>query len=152
MTFLGGLVSLKVGVDGLALDAANRWLYYGAINQSGLFRVRTRDLMDETLPAQQLENRVERFSDKPMSDGLVADVNGVIYLTDVEHSGVMSVDPAQMLRTVIRSPRVRWADGVSLGPDGWLYIADSALPELVLKSRDYIAARGPFYIYRFQPE
>ena len=151
MSFVGGLLTLKAGVDGLALDAANEWLYYGAVNHSGLFRVQVSDLLNEPLPARQLENRVERFSDKPLSDGLAAG-DGVIYITDVEHRGVMAVDASQRLSTVVRSPRIRWADGLSHGPDRWLYIADSALPELVLKSRDYIAARGPYYIFRFQPE
>ena len=53
--------------------------------------------------------------------------------------------------TVIRSPRIRWADGLSFGPDGWLYLADSALPELVLRSRNHIDAQGPYYIFRFDP-
>ena len=54
--------------------------------------------------------------------------------------------------TVIRSPRIRWADGLSFGPDGWLYLADSALPELVLRSRNHIDAQGPYYIFRFDPK
>ncbi|MDH3440704.1 MAG: major royal jelly family protein, partial [Gammaproteobacteria bacterium] len=60
MTFLGGLVDLKTGVDGIALDPANDWLYYGAMNNGDLFRVSVRNLLNETLPARQLENEVER--------------------------------------------------------------------------------------------
>ena len=55
------------------------------------------------------------------------------------------------LKTLISSPRIRWADGLSFGPDGWLYLADSAIPEQVLKSKDHIQSRGPYYIFRFQP-
>lgn len=151
MTFVGGLVSLKAGVDGIALDPANEWLYYGAVSNGGLFRVRVKELLDPTLPARQLENDVERFSDKPLSDGLSADLANNIYVTDVEHGSVMRVGPGRELVTVIRSPRIRWADSLSFGPDGWLYLGDSAIPELVLKSKDYIAGRGPYFIYRFRP-
>lgn len=151
MSYLGGIVSLKAGVDGLALDAANEWLYYGAINQSGLYRVPARDLLDPLLPERQLANRVERFADKPMSDGMSTDRDGNIYITDVEHGAVCRVDAAGELETLIRSPRVRWADGLSFGPDGWLYVADSALQELILQSSDHIDRQGPYHIYRFQP-
>lgn len=151
MQFLGGLVSLKTGVDGIALDPDNEWLYYGAINNSDLFRVRVRDLLNPTLPARQLENDVERFGAKPLSDGLSADLEGNIYITDVEHGAVMRLDQTRALDTVIRSPLIRWADGLSFGPDGWLYLSDSAIPELVLKPKAHIVAQGPYFIFRFRP-
>ena len=150
MEFLNGLVSLKAGVDGIVLDYENEWLYFAAINHDGLFRARVKDLTDPTIPARQLDDEVERFSDKPLSDGLSADESGNIYITDVEHGSVFIVGQDRVLKTLIRSPKIRWADGLSFGPDGWLYLADSAIPELVLKSRDYIQSRGPYYIYRFQ--
>ncbi len=151
MTFLGGLVSLKTGVDGIVTDYRNEWLYFAAINQSGLYRVRIKDLVDATIPARQLDDEVERFSDKPLSDGLSSDLSGNVYITDVEHGSVFIVNQDRDLQTLIRSPKIRWADSLSFGPDGWLYLADSAIPELVLKSREYIQSRGPYHIYRFQP-
>ena len=150
MSFLAGLVNFKAGVDGIAPDTNDEWLYYAAISQSGLFRVRVRDLTNETMPARQLASRVERFSDKPLSDGLAA-ANGAVYVTDIEHGAVIAIDQEQRLNTVIRSPRVRWADGLSPGPGGWLYLADSALPEVILRSRDHIRAQGPYFIFRFNP-
>ena len=151
MTFAGGLVDLKVGVDGIALDADNDWLYIAAMNNSDLYRTRVRDLLDPTLPARQLENDVEQFSNKPLSDGLSADLDGNIYITDIEHGSVMRVTPDRQLETVIRSPVIRWADALSFGPDGWLYLADSAIPDQILRSRSAIAAEGPYSIYRFRP-
>lgn len=151
MTYLGGLVSLKGGIDGLALDADNEWLYYGAINQSGLFRVPLAALLDPSLPDRQIANQIERFADKPMSDGLSADLAGNIYITDVEHGAVLAVDPAGRLTTLVKSPRVRWADDLSFDADGWLYLADSAIPELVLRTTEHIEQQGPYFIYRFRP-
>ena len=151
MTFLNGLVSLKTGVDGITIDYQNQWLYFGAINHDGLFRVRVKDLLDPMLPARQLDDEVERFSDKPLSDGLSSDQGGNVYITDVEHGSVFIVGQDRALKTLIRSAKIRWADGLSFGPDGWLYLADSAIPELVLKSAEHIRSRGPYYIYRFQP-
>jgi len=152
MRFAGGIISLKAGVDGITLDESGEWLYYGAMNHSGLFRVRVDALTDPSLPARELESDVERFSNKPLSDGLAADANGNIYVTDVEHGAVFIVGPDRRPRTLIRSPKIRWADSLSFGPDGWLYLADSAIPELVLTSKEHIQSQGPYHIFRFRPE
>ncbi len=151
MKFVGGIVNLKTGVDGIALDARNDWLYFAAINNSELFRIPVRHLTDPALPARELEKEIERFSSKPLSDGLSTDRDGNVYITDVEHGAVFIVGQDRELATLIRSPAIRWADGLSFGPDGWLYISDSAIPELVLRSKDYIRARGPYQIFRVKP-
>ena len=151
MSYMGGLVSLKAGVDGIALDVENRWLYYGAVNNSGLYRIPVQALLDPVLPDRQLANQIERFSDKPMSDGLSADVDGNVYVTDVEHGAVLRAGLDGSLSTLVRSARIRWADALSFGPDGWLYVADSAIPELVLQTSAHIAAQGPYRIFRFRP-
>lgn len=149
MEFMGGIVALRGGIDGIALGP--EWLYYGALSGSGLYRVKLDDLRDTRLPPAQLARRVERFSDKPLSDGFSRDTAGNIYITDVEHSSVFIVGPGQPLATLIQSNKVRWPDALSFGPDGWLYLADSALPDLILQSREHIEAAGPYRIFRFQP-
>jgi sugar lactone lactonase YvrE len=148
MTFGGGIVALKGGVDGIALD--KEWLYYGAINASGLYRVQLSDLIDADTPNSQLAARVERYADKPISDGLSVDIEGNVYITDIEHGAVFRVADDREPHTLIRSQRVRWADALSFGPDGWLYIADSALYDVVLRPREHIKAQGPYKIFRFQ--
>lgn len=100
---------------------------------------------------QQLARLVERYSDKPLSDGLSTDTAGGIYITDIEHSAIFRVSTDRNLSTLIQSPKIRWPDALSFGPDGYLYVADSALPELILKSKEHIQANGPYRIFRFQP-
>lgn len=149
MAFLGGMVALRGGIDGIALGP--EWLYYGAISGSGLYRVRLEDLRNESLPAAQLGNRVDRFSDKPLSDGLSYDVAGNVYITDIEHSAIFRVSTKRKLSTLIQAPQIRWPDALSFGPDGWLYVADSALPELILQPAEHIQEKGPYRVFRFQP-
>lgn len=150
MTFLGGLVDLKLGVDGIAIDAGGEWFYYGAVNHSGLYRVRVRDLLDTELDSVQLAGRVERYSEKPLSDGLAIDAAGNVYVTDVEHNGVTLVDPSRSLATLVRSPRIRWADSLSFGPNGGLYIADSALQEQILQTTGHIRSEAPYFVFRLE--
>jgi sugar lactone lactonase YvrE len=150
MRYFGGLISLKAGVDGIELDAGGEWLYYGAINQSGLYRVPVRALVDARLPYDQVAGQVERVGDKPMSDGLVADAAGNVYITDVEHGAVhvARADAGGRIATLIRSPDIRWADSLALGPGNQLYIADSAIPDLVLQTREHVREAGPYFVYR----
>ena len=149
MKFFGGVVALRGGVDGIALGP--EWLYYGAISGSGLYRVLLKDLLDESLPPSQLANRVERIGDKPLSDGLSIDVEGNVYITDVEHGSIFVTGPGKNLKTLIQARELRWPDALSFGPDGYLYVADSALLELILQSREHIEAQGPYRIFRFKP-
>ncbi|MEN8143646.1 MAG: L-dopachrome tautomerase-related protein [Gemmatimonadota bacterium] len=151
MTFLRGLVVLKPGVDGIALDRSGEWLYYGAMAHESLYRVRTSDIHEPRLTPLGLTARIEEVGHKPLSDGLSIDNAGNVYVTDVEHSGVMRVGVDGTLQTVIRSARIRWADALSYGPGGWLYVADSALPDHMLRSRKHIQASAPYYVFRFRP-
>jgi hypothetical protein len=43
---------------------------------------------------------------------------------------------------------MRWPDGLSFGPDGWLYIADSDIPDVMMQSKSHIKSSAPFYIFR----
>ena len=148
LSFFGGIFTLKGGVNGVAIDAKNEWLYFAAMNNSGLFRVGIEHLVDAVLPASELQQKVERYSDKPLSDGLGTDLDGNIYVTDVEHNAVMVVGKDRQPLTLLRTPNIRWASAIFFGPKGYLYIADSALPELVLETKDHITKQGPFSIYR----
>jgi sugar lactone lactonase YvrE len=151
MRFVGGLVPMKPGLDGIALDPTGQWLNFGAMTHDTLYRIATSALLDERLTPAELAERVESVGKKPLSDGLSADLSGNVYITDVEHGAVLRMAPGGQLTTIARSPRIRWADALSFGPNGWLYLADSALPEVILKSRAHIEGHGPYHVYRFRP-
>ena len=149
MSFFGGLVSLRGGIDGIALGP--EWLYFAALSGSELYRVRLRDLRDENLPESQLAKRVENYSVKPLSDGLSIDIEGNVYVTDVEHHAIFIVGADRDPQTLLQSSDIRWPDALSFGPGGWLYIADSALSDVVLRPQDHIRSQSPYKIFRFQP-
>jgi sugar lactone lactonase YvrE len=149
MSYFGGIVSMRGGIDGITLSGD--WLYYGALTGSGLYRVRLSDLRNAQLPDSQLAAMIERVSDKPLSDGFSADLEGNIYITDVEHNSIFVVGADGKLTTLIKSDDLRWPDALSFGPDGWLYVADSALSEVVMRPKEHIKNHGPYKVYRFKP-
>lgn len=152
MTFFGGLIALKPGIDGIVVDADGAYVYYGAMTHDGLFRVPTSVLQTPNVAQAVVAQAVERVGDKPLSDGLSIDVEDNIYVTDVEHGGVARMNPDGKLETLIKSDRVRWADGISYGGDGFYYFTDSAIPDQMLQSRSHIEAAAPYYLYRFKAD
>ena len=150
LSFFGGLFTLKGGVNGIAIDPENEWLYFAAINNGGLYRIRMEHVVNAILPKNELHSLVERYSDKPLSDGLSVDVDGNIYVTDVEHNAISIVSNDRQPKTLMRSSDIRWASAISFGPGGYLYVADSAFPELVLETKEHINRQGPFSIFRFK--
>jgi sugar lactone lactonase YvrE len=152
MTFFGGLVALKPGIDGIVLDEAGEWLYYGAMTHDGLYKIRTTDLLNESLPPEKLAEKVVRVGKKPLSDGLSIDTLQNIYITDVDNGSIVRMAPDGSLKTLIQDrERIRWADGCSFGGDGYLYFTDSAIPDQMLQSKKHIREKAPYYIYRVDP-
>jgi sugar lactone lactonase YvrE len=151
MTFIGGFIPMKIGLDGIAMDPAGQWLFFGAMNHDTLHRIPTSALMNDELSENALAERIEPVGKKPLSDGLSADLARNVYVTDVESGSVLRMSPGGELATIVRSPRIRWADGLSFGPNGWLYLSDSGLPEVLLKTRGHIRDHGPYHVYRFRP-
>ncbi len=146
-----GLVAIRPGVDSIVLDPKGEWLYFAPVTNNFLYRVHTDDLLNPKLPREELYARIERFAEKTMSDGLSVDRQGNIYISDLEHSAVLSLSPSGELRTLLKDERLRWPDGFSFGPDGWLYIACSSLQHVIGRLPGNITAHAPYQIFRFKP-
>ena len=151
MVFLGGLAAMKPGIDGIAVAPDGEWLTYGAMSHDTLYRVPTAVLRNRFLDESEVASTVEAVGRKPLSDGLSSDLDGGTWITDVEHGAVMRMNTDGELETWVKTRRIRWADALSFGPDGWLYLADSAIPEQVMRSKRHIASQAPYYIFRFRP-
>jgi len=144
-------IPIRIALDSIALDREGRWLYYGALNGENLYRVLAEDLLDPDLGDAELGARIEKYAKKTMSDGITIDLEGNIYLSDMEHSAIHMITPGRQLHTLLKDPRFRWPDGFSFGPDGWLYFTCSDLMNVIGKSRRHVAANAPYPIFRFKP-
>jgi sugar lactone lactonase YvrE len=113
-----------------------------------MYRVKTADLDDINLTPDALASRVEVYGDKTLSDGTLMDESGTLYLTDPEHNAIVAMRPA--LETLLSDSRLRWPDGLSLAPDGFIYVTCSALQHVIMKSEENIQANAPYQIFRFK--
>jgi len=146
-----GIVALKIGVDSIALDKRGEWLYFAPVSDERLYRVSTKDLNDESLSAEELGRKVEGWGPKTLSDGSTMDLDDDVYLSDMEHSAILELRPDHRLVTLLKDEKIRWPDGFSFGPDGWLYVTCSALHQVILRTKASVQASGPYQIYRFKP-
>lgn len=146
-----GLISLKIAVDSIALDRSGEYLYYGAVNGDRLYRIRAVDLLNPSLDDAELGRRVEDYAPKTLSDGLTTDDEGNIYLSDMEHSAVVLLKPDRTLETLVKDPRLRWPDGFSFGPDGWLYVTCSSLQHVLFLNPKVMRSNAPYQVFRLRP-
>lgn len=148
----GKSVHLRVGADGIALDRQAQWLYFGPLNGAWLYRVRTSDLLDTSLNAEVLGQRVERYARKPNNGGLSIDDDGNLYLTEVEHRAVGVIGPKERRYQRLTShPDLVWPDGVSFSPDGWMYVSAAQISEVSAFNEGKALNRPPYFIFRFRP-
>ena len=105
------------------------------------------------LPPEDLAKRVEAVGRKPLSDGFSIDLEDNLYITEVEHQGITRMAPGGHLHTLVRDERLRWPDGISFGPDGWVYFTDSALNAIAgilpMASPSKVEANAPYHLFRF---
>jgi sugar lactone lactonase YvrE len=146
---VAGLFAIRPGIDSIALDRTGEWLYFAAVTATKMYRIKTADLDDTSLTPEALATRVEVFGEKTLSDGISSDEAGTLYLTDPEHNAIVTMRPA--LETLISDARLRWPDGLSFGPDGYLYLTCSALQHVIMKDADHIQSFAPYHIFRFVP-
>src|SRR5262249_52419830 len=141
---LFGVFAIRPGVDSIALDRQGEWLYFAPGMNEHLYRIRTLDLRDAQLDAAMLAARVEQYGLKTPSDGITTDLDDNVYLTDADESAIVRLAPDRQLTTLLKEPRIRWPDGMSFGPDGWLYFTCSALHQVIGLSTAQIRSTAPY--------
>jgi len=146
-----GIYALKIGVDSIALDRRGEWLYFGAVTADRMYRVATKDLNETALSPVALASRVEDFAAKTLSDGLTMDLMDNIYVSDMEHSAILTLGSDRTLKTLLKDERLRWPDGFSFGPDSWMYVTCSSLHHVLFVSAAHMHAHAPYQIFRFKP-
>jgi sugar lactone lactonase YvrE len=141
----GKTIKPRVGVNPIALDANNEWLYYGPMHGTSLYRVRTADL--RTLSEQELAARVERYSEKPICDGISIDKAGNIYLGELAANAIGAITPQRRYQRLVQSDRLlSWVDAFSFGSDGKLYAVSNQLHRSAVLNAGQNEASPPFYV------
>ncbi|MEI7473361.1 MAG: L-dopachrome tautomerase-related protein [bacterium] len=145
---LFGLYWMHPAIDPIGLDKKGEWLYFGPMSGSKLYRIKTAVLNNTDLSSKELSQKVEFYSKKPQCDGISLDKENNIYLTSIEDGAISVITKDKKLKTLVKSPIMRWPDGLSFGKNSELYITDSDIPDVIMQPATHIMKSKPFYIFK----
>lgn len=147
----GSVVRPRVGVNPIALDADNQWLYFGPMHGTRLYRIQTADLRDTQLSAELLAQQVEEYAERPISDGISMDREGNIYISEIGASAIGVIRGDRTYQRLVSVPWLAWTDAFSFGSDGYLYSVINQLHRTPALNAGVNATEPPFLIIRLQP-
>ncbi len=147
----GKLIRPHIGVNPITEDLNNEWVYFGPMHGLSLYRIKADDLVNEKLNAESLASRVERYSDKPISDGITIDKDNNIYLGELAENAIGIISSDRKYRRLSQCPRLSWVDSFSFGPNGNLYAIVNRLHQSAILNGGVSIAKPPFYILKIKP-
>lgn len=136
--------------DGIALTPDGEWLYYKPLTDNKFYRIQTDYLRDEAFSDNQREAAVEDLGRVAVTDGMIFDTNGNLYLGDYQNYKMVRITPEHKLEDVAADERLIWPDSYSISTDDYLYISCSQIN----KQPDYNEGENkrttPYAIYRMK--
>ena len=144
----GKLLRSHIGVNPITEDLNNEWVYYGPMHGHSLYRIKVDDLADEKLDAKALASRVERYSDKPISDGITIDKDNNIYLGELAENAIGVISADRKYKRLAQGPDLSWVDSFCFGAAGQLYAVVNRLHQSATLNGGVLKAKPPFYLIR----
>jgi sugar lactone lactonase YvrE len=135
-----------IQADQLEVSPDGRWLYYQPCT-GPMSRIETRWLDDPQAPARALALHVQPFADTHSTAGTAMDAAGNIYASDTDALSILKITPGGKVSTVIRDPRLIWADAMWIDDDGRLWIPAAQLDRTAGMHHGVDAVHYPTVIY-----
>lgn len=141
----------KIGINPITVDPTNTWVYFAPMTASAMYRIPTTALLDESLSDAELEAKVERYGDKPISDGSTVDTGGNVYITAMTDNALGVTKPDGSYEVLFQSAEeLPWPDGFSIGTDGYVYATINELHRSPVLNGGEDASKGIYKIVRFK--
>jgi sugar lactone lactonase YvrE len=142
------LIRPHIGVNPITEDLSNQWVYFGPMHGHSLYRIKADDLANETLDDKALASRVERYSDKPISDGITIDKDNNIYLGELAENAIGIISADRKYKRLAQSPDLSWVDSFCFGPSGQLYAVVNRLHQSATLNGGVSKAKPPYYLIK----
>ena len=147
----GKPIPLHGALNPITIDSKEDYVYYGAMSGTSVYRIKVEDLLNFALDDAALSKRVERYADKPASAGATIDDDGNVYIADIQKKAIGATSPKTGYHIVVQDDKLLdWPDGLSAGPDGYIYVATNQLYRNFPSHRENGPPAPPFYIVRFK--
>ena len=135
--------------DGIALSPDGDWLYYKAITDDRLYRIRTQFLRDSSMSDSSVGQHVQDLGHFASTDGMIFDSKGNLYLGDPRTYSIIKISPDLKMTTVIKDERLIWPDSYSIA-DGYLYISCSQINKQPDFNEGVNKRTTPYTVYRLK--
>jgi sugar lactone lactonase YvrE len=142
----GHLVRPHIGVNPVTEDLQNEWVYFGPMHGTSLYRIKAADLADEGLDDKELGARVERYSAKPICDGISIDRDNNIYLGDLAENAIGIIKADRTYQRLAQSEELSWVDSLSFGPSGKLYAVVNRLHKSAVLNGGVPSSKPPYFL------
>jgi len=148
-----------VGVDAITIDPGQEHVYFGSLNGRTTWRVPAAALADPDLGGDALARQIERYAERPPSDGQTIDSAGNLYVTDIGNHAIGVATPNGYRILFQDDTALSWPDGFSAGPDNDIYVTVNRLHESPVLSPARSASggggatdqpRAPTWLLRFK--
>lgn len=147
---LGGQPA-RLGVNPITLEPNENWLYFGSMSGTSVYRVATNDIINPELTPKTLEQKVSRYGSKPISDGIIVDGGGNVYVTDITNGAIGVVKPSGNYEVLFKDDRLVWPDGFSYGADDKIYFTVNKLHRSPVLNEGKVNSTGQFSVLSFEP-
>ncbi len=138
---------VELGLNPIAIDPANEWVYFSTLNPGPLYRVKAAVLGDFTKSESQIVEAIEVYGDKPSSDGIAVGRGGRVYITNVADNAISVMDEAGT-RIWVQDRRLVWPDGLYIAPDDSVVVTVNQLNRAAPFNGGEPGAEKPYLIVR----
>lgn len=144
-----GEAPARLGINPITIDPKNEYVYFGAMTGKAIHRVKTSDLLNHELTDAALIKRVERYGEKPISDGITIDGGGNVYITSITDDSIGITKADGTYETLIERDDLSWPDGFAYGADHKVYVTINELHRSPVLNDGQDRSKGEFKIIRF---
>jgi len=139
-----------VGSDGIAVNADGSRVFFCPLSGRTLYSVDAATLADPSKTDAEVFATVKSESRNFASDGLDADAQGRIYLTDWEHNSIVVRDVDGKFKTLAHGPNLWWPDSFAWGADGTLYVTATQLHRQRKYNNGQDLREKPYLLFRIK--
>jgi sugar lactone lactonase YvrE len=140
----------QVHSDGIAIDPKLEYVYYKALTGRTLYRVPITALLDESLSAQALGDRVENVAQIGPTDGLEFDAAGNLYVTALEENAIKVLRPGGRYEIFATAPEFLWPDTITISSDGHLLFSATQFHRMPAFNGGVDKRKPPYDVFRLK--
>ena len=138
----------QFSADGIAIDGRGEYVYWQATTGTTMYRAPVAALFDARMDPSRPGSTVELFAPTFVADAHWMGRNGTLYMTSCGDNAVKRMLPDRQFAVAVQDSRLLWPDSMAEGPDGFIYVTASHIPQM-------LAWQGPgvtrTQLFRFRP-